>query len=59
VVGQPTVGNSTRQYASGLCRDIFIYIIKIKRLILSSKAVKGPSNFAIVFNKALVEVIEA
>jgi len=21
VVGQPTVGNSTRQYASGLCRD--------------------------------------
>ena len=30
----------------------------MERLVLSSKAVKRPSNFTIIFNKALVKVIE-
>ena len=42
-----------------LIKSLPIYSIKVKGLVLYSKAAKGLSNFAIVLNKALVEVIEA
>jgi hypothetical protein len=40
-------------------KSLPIYSTKVKELVLYSKAAKGLSNFAIVLNKALVEVIEA
>jgi len=40
-------------------KSLLIYGVKVKGLVLYSKAAKGLSNPAIVLNKALVEVIEA
>ena len=42
-----------------LIKSLLIYGIKVKGPVLYSKAAKGLNNFAIVLNKALVEVIEA
>jgi hypothetical protein len=42
-----------------LIKSLPIYSIKVEGPVLYSKAAKGLSNPAIVFNKALVEVIEA
>jgi hypothetical protein len=42
-----------------LIKSLPIYSIKVKGLVLYSKAAKGLSNLTIVLNKALVEVIEA
>ena len=42
-----------------LIKSLLIYSIKVKGLVLYSKAAKGLNNPTIVLNKALVEVIEA
>ena len=42
-----------------LIKSLLIYSVKVKGLVFYSKAAKGLSNPAIVFSKALVEVIEA
>ena len=42
-----------------LIKSLFIYSIKIKRLVLFSEAVKELGNFAIVFNKTLIKIIKA
>ena len=39
--------------------SLSIYSIKVEGLVLYSKAAKRLGNFTIVFNKVLVEVIEA
>ena len=39
-------------------KSLLIYGIKVKGLVFLGKAVKRLSNFTIVFNKALVKVIE-
>ena len=41
-----------------LIKSLPIYSVKVKGLVLYSKAAKGLSNSAIVLNKALVEVIK-
>ena len=41
-----------------LIKGLFICNVKIKGLVLLGKAVKRLGNPAVVFNKALVEVIE-
>jgi hypothetical protein len=41
-----------------LIKGLLIYSIKIEGPVFLGKAVKGSSNLTIVFNKALVEVIE-
>jgi hypothetical protein len=41
-----------------LIKGLPIYSIKVEGLVFLDKAVKRPSNLAIVFNKALVEVTE-
>ena len=41
-----------------LIKGLPIYGVKVKGLVLLGKAVKRPSNLAIVLNKALVEVTE-
>jgi len=41
-----------------LIKSLSIYNIKVKGLVFLGKAVKRPSNLTIVFNKALVKVIE-
>jgi hypothetical protein len=41
-----------------LSKGLPIYGIKVEGLVLLGKAVKRPSNSAVVLNKALVEVIE-
>jgi len=41
-----------------LIKGLPIYSIKVKGLVFLGKAVKRPSNLAIVLNKVLVEVIE-
>jgi len=41
-----------------LVKSLPIYSIKVKGLVFLSKAVKRLSNLAVVFNKALVKVIE-
>ena len=42
-----------------LIKSLPIYGVEVKELVLYSKAAKGLSNPTIVFNKVLVEVIEA
>ena len=40
-----------------LVKGLLIYSIKIEGLVFLGKAVKRPSNLAVVLNKALVEVL--
>ena len=42
-----------------LIKGLPTYGVKVEELVLLGKAAKGLSNSTIVFNKALVEVIEA
>ena len=41
-----------------LIKGLFIYKVKVKRLVLLGKVVKRLGNPAIIFNKTLVEVTE-
>ena len=42
-----------------LLKSLPIYGVKVEGLVLYGKAAKGLNNFAVVLNKALVEVIKA